>query len=89
MSDPTEIARFRQALTACGPNDMMVYFRRYREASPADAHAPHADTCYHRVPFDDGALAEVMERCNREFGDPTRVIGGPKLPPVVIDAGRR
>lgn len=34
-------------------------------------------------------LGEMMDRGNREFGDPTKFIGGPKLPAETIVQGKR
>jgi hypothetical protein len=73
-----------------GTNDMMIRFRHYRPGEIVEEpHGTHEDHRYARVPFDDVAFAEIMERCNREFGDPTVNLGGPVLPPVEKPARRQ
>lgn len=76
----TELARFRKALAARGPNDMLLVFRHYPPGEVTDAHTPHPALRYLTVPLDDVAFAEVMTRMNNEFGDPSKDIGGPELP---------
>lgn len=82
-----ELARFRRALAERGPNDMLFCFRHYPPGVVIEyPHTPHPDVRYLHVPMlpldelDDAALAEVMARANREFGDPLKDIGGPRLP---------
>ena len=40
-----------------------------------------------KIDFD--KLQDTMDRCNREFGDPSKVLGGPKLPTVAVQTKKR
>jgi hypothetical protein len=59
---------------------MLVRFRRYREdfVGPEQPFVLHPDHQFVKVPL--AQLEEIMVRCPREFGDPTRIIGGPEIP---------
>jgi hypothetical protein len=81
------VQRFQSAMKGRKPDDMLVIFRHYKAGEPTDGpFEPHEDHLFLTVHFDD--LEEAMTRCNREFGDPLKDLGGPVLPPLEERARR-